>query len=234
MQRKNFTLIELLVVIAIIAILAAMLLPALSAAREKAKLSQCMGNQKEMGLAFKMYLEDYGSIYPPYNGNGYKSYANNLAMNNYIPRVDKPTYKHVARCPSETGSVVSDLYFSVYGYNYTTIGAFFISHTGGSAWGLNIPAKESQIKKPSETILLLDSDLYDGTGRGYYLVDPWAAGTYAPGIRHNMGGAVAWIDGRVSTYKAASAVKAGRYVGDLKPYKNSDNTPNYDNKWDRD
>ncbi|NUP99721.1 MAG: prepilin-type N-terminal cleavage/methylation domain-containing protein [Armatimonadetes bacterium] len=61
--RRGFTLIELLVVIAIIAILAAILFPVFAKAREKARQSSCMSNQKQMGLATMQYAQDYDEKY---------------------------------------------------------------------------------------------------------------------------------------------------------------------------
>jgi prepilin-type N-terminal cleavage/methylation domain-containing protein len=99
--RKKFTLIELMVVIAIIAILAAMLLPALNQAMEKARGIKCVGNQGQVYKAFLFYSDDSdGYLVPAYGDvdswGGSMYWPKRLADHKYMTNVLKPD----SRCPS--------------------------------------------------------------------------------------------------------------------------------------
>src|SRR6056300_1326954 len=83
LNQNGFTLIELLVVIAIIAILAGMLLPVLSKAREKARRSTCANNLKQIGLACFMYANDNSGVFPITDA-GHGSNFEPLNTENYL------------------------------------------------------------------------------------------------------------------------------------------------------
>ncbi len=90
MEKRGFTLIELLVVIAIVAILAAMLLPALSKARARAKQAVCMNNLKQIFIAIKIYVQDYDNYLPGNTYTGNPGWANYLLPRKFIKRANPP------------------------------------------------------------------------------------------------------------------------------------------------
>jgi prepilin-type processing-associated H-X9-DG protein/prepilin-type N-terminal cleavage/methylation domain-containing protein len=198
-----FTLIELLVVVAIIAILAAMLLPALRGAREQAKTAKCQSNLKQIGLAIMLYVQDHNDYLPqqsPWNSPPAPTvYATRLMgylhLNNYLPD------KAVIYCPSDP--LQKPPYHALYTYANESYGYNFL---GLKTYWFETPVRITEVRDPSQTYLMADnSDDPAWAGDGFY------QSITVNARRHKNGLNVLWVDGHVSWLLSDVAADHGFY-----------------------
>jgi len=214
MRRTGFTLIELLVVIAIIAILAAILFPVFARAREKARQSACLSNEKQIMLACLSYAQDYDEQLP------YSAYSTGAATwtYNYSWRSAVLPYMKNAQilfCPSKKMttspfSATNDGSAAESGYAMNT---FYSDNASDS--GLPDPpqgASLGAIDDASSCIFLTESDGGYAWGPSQTSWDP--AVSYVPAAtgaagRHNGGANYAFVDGHTKWLKPNALDKRG-------------------------
>lgn len=176
-QKFAFTLIELLVVVAVIAILAALLLPALSGAKEKGRLSVCTSNLRQIGFALQMYLQDFNETYPPRllltspsqatwlgktgaAGSGYDAYpAPARYLNRYVGSYQTNSEVWIAHCPSDRRFTGNYRF-----YDWTGTSYFANTHPQKNTLGLpdwNYCRRLSEVRNPSRMVVLAEFGVYD-------------------------------------------------------------------------
>ena len=213
----DFTLIELLIVIAIIAILAGLLLPALNAAREKARGIACASKLKQMGVVFQNYKDDFKGYLPPARivwGNSGKStgWPYTVYKNKYV------TNLNLYLCPSVnnsyTRSILAGNNLSLMDYGGNAY-VFYKPYDPNNTAPYFPPARDGEVTQPSKTILMTETKEKDVVPKEYGNSSLWpydrTGGTTLPRVSHKGVINVLWFDGHVTQEHIPSSLIAYQY-----------------------
>jgi len=176
LNLNEFTLIELLIVIAIIAILAGMLLPALNQARESARRTQCISQEKQVGLAVHGYINDYQEYYPFLGQYGYDFQYLGKYLNSPSEFLNLIDYK-VFDCPSDKTRIVYDSTSGANSDYYNYLGGN-LSYQFNAV--LNAPPPGASLSPASNMGRKMAFFKYHSTDIMYYEVDRSYSGSFSP------------------------------------------------------
>ena len=160
-MKKNFTLVELLVVIAIIAILAGMLMPALSAARNKAKTISCVGNLKQFGFAHFSYCSEW-NFTPPVKISGTETRWVDL-LEPHLAKKSDNSNNNIYVCPSDTRPEDKKIVYSGKDSNKLSYGlnqCYSKGHESDKVYKLWYGVGIRLMRQPSEFIVITDAGSY--------------------------------------------------------------------------